>query len=73
MAKSKRVIFEDGKRWTKIAELEHDVVRGRKRKVVLKAGTKNVQIAYRQAPWTFTNGDGETVRGNLYRYRGKIF
>jgi hypothetical protein len=73
MAKSKRVIHEDGKRWTKITELEHDVVRGRNRKVVLKAGTKNVQIAYRQAPWTFTNEDGEVIRGNLYRYRGKIY
>ena len=58
-------------KWTKIKSLDYDVKRGNK--IVIKAGSKNVQIAYRQAPWTFTNEDGEVIRGNLYRYRGKIY
>lgn len=73
MSKAKRVVYEDGKRWTKVSVLEHDVVRGRARKVVLPAGTKNVRIAYRQAPWTYLNEEGEEIRGNLYSYRGKVF
>ena len=73
MSKAKRVVFEDGKRWTKVSEIEYDVVRGRNRRIVIPAGTKNVRIAYRQAPWTFMNEEGEEVRGNLYKYRGKVF
>lgn len=56
--------------WTKMKTLDYDVKRGNK--VVIKAGTKNVEIAFRSAQWTFVNENGETQRGNLYRYRGRI-
>ena len=58
-------------KWTKIKSLDYDVKRGKK--VVIKAGSKNVQIAYRSAQWTFINEDGQEQRGNLYKYRGKIY
>jgi hypothetical protein len=58
-------------KWTNIKVLEHDIVR--KKKVVIKAGTKNVKIAYRSAQWTFINEDGQEQRGNLYKYRGRIY
>ncbi len=58
-------------RWSKIEKLEYDVIR--RGKVVIKAGAKNVKIAYRSAQWTFTNENGEEQRGNLYKYRGKIY
>ena len=58
-------------KWTKIKSLDYDVKHDNK--IVIKAGSKNVQIAYRSAPWTFVNEDGQVQRGNLYKYRGKVY
>ena len=58
-------------KWTNIKTLGHDVVRNKK--VVIKAGTKNVKVAFRSAQWTFINKDGQEQRGNLYKYRGRIY
>ena len=58
-------------KWTKVDKLDYDVKKGKR--VVIKAGSKNVEIAYRSASWIFTNEDGEVQRGNLYRYKGRIY
>lgn len=58
-------------KWRNISVLEHDIKRGNK--TVIKAGTKNVKVAFRSASWTFENENGELQRGNLYKYRGKIY
>ncbi len=40
---------------------------------VIPAGTKNVEIAFRQALWTYETESGKRVRGNVYRHNGVVY
>lgn len=54
-----------------IKTLNHDIIRGGR--VVIPAGSRNVEIAYRSACWTFINDKGEVQRGNVYRHKNKTY
>lgn len=58
-------------RFVKIKHFTHDVIRGGR--VVIPAGSRNAEIAYRSACWTFINDKGEVQRGNVYRFKNKIY
>lgn len=58
-------------RWVHVGTIQYDVCRHGK--VVIPAGTRGVAIAYRCAPWTFENENGEIQRGNLYKVRGRVY
>lgn len=58
-------------KFVKLETLKHDVFK--RGKVVIPAGSKNVEVAYRAANWTFKTEDGTIQRGNVYRYNGKIY
>lgn len=58
-------------KFVKIKTLNHDIIRGGR--IVIPAGSRNVEIAYRSACWTFINNDGEVQRGNVYRYKNKTY
>ena len=52
--------------------LEHDVYCGSK--VVIHAGARRVDIAFRQSHLTrIDEATGKRVRLNVYRYKGKIY
>ena len=58
-------------KFVKINNIAYDVIR--KNKIVIPAGARNVEIAYRSASWTFINKKGEVQRGNVYKYKNKIY
>jgi hypothetical protein len=58
-------------KFVKIKKLTHDIIRGGR--VVIPAGSRNVEIAYRSACWTFINDLGVEQRGNVYRYKNKTY
>lgn len=58
-------------RWVHVGTINYDV--WRHGKIVIPAGTRGVDIAYRCASWTFENEDGNIQRGNLYKVRGKVY
>ena len=58
-------------KFVKIKTLSHDIIRGGR--VVIPAGSRNVEIAYRSACWTFINSNGVEQCGNVYRYKNKTY
>lgn len=59
-------------KWLRLKELKYPLhdTRGR---VILQAGTKNVDFIPHGGAFTYLNENGERVRVNKYRHNGAIY
>ena len=58
--------------WVRLDQLKYPLhdTRGR---VILPAGTKDVDVKFHAGAFTYLNELGDRVRVNKYRYRGAIY